>query len=182
MLANVKNNVLGTYRAVRPKHVPRYLAQFQWRFNRRFDLPEHPPASRPRGRTHAANAVSAAQIAGEPVGLALGSPKVPHVRLAQADSTASDFGRCSDMAPPAWDGPVDPEQTSSCGVRPEQQYEYQVQGTLPRADKYISERTFRHSGELRRLRCIYEAGLPNSNPRLIWTHVGLQPRLVDLCQ
>lgn len=26
------------HRAVRPKLVPRYLAQFQWRFNRRFDL------------------------------------------------------------------------------------------------------------------------------------------------
>jgi len=38
VLANVKNNVLGMYRAVRPKHVPRYLSQFQWRFNRRFDL------------------------------------------------------------------------------------------------------------------------------------------------
>jgi transposase-like protein len=38
VLANVKNNVLGMYRSVRPKHVPRYLAQFQWRFNRRFDL------------------------------------------------------------------------------------------------------------------------------------------------
>jgi hypothetical protein len=38
MLSNVKNNVLGIHRAVCPKHVPRYLAQFQWRFNRRFDL------------------------------------------------------------------------------------------------------------------------------------------------
>jgi hypothetical protein len=34
----MKNNVLGMYRAVRLKHVPCYLAQFQWRFNRRFDL------------------------------------------------------------------------------------------------------------------------------------------------
>jgi hypothetical protein len=32
------SGVLGMHRAVRPKLVPRYLAQFQWRFNRRFDL------------------------------------------------------------------------------------------------------------------------------------------------
>jgi len=30
--------MLGTYRAIRPKHVPRYLASFAYRFNRRFDL------------------------------------------------------------------------------------------------------------------------------------------------
>ena len=27
--------MLGTYRAVRAKHVPRYLAEFEYRFNRR---------------------------------------------------------------------------------------------------------------------------------------------------
>ena len=30
--------MVGTYRAVREKHVPRYLAEFEYRFNRRYDL------------------------------------------------------------------------------------------------------------------------------------------------
>ena len=38
MLGNVKNAIHGTYHAVRPKHLPRYLAEFSYRFNRRFDL------------------------------------------------------------------------------------------------------------------------------------------------
>ncbi|MEJ2612706.1 MAG: transposase, partial [Candidatus Thiodiazotropha sp.] len=39
MLGNVKNSLLGTFHAIREKHVPRYLAEFEYRFNRRFDLP-----------------------------------------------------------------------------------------------------------------------------------------------
>jgi hypothetical protein len=69
VLANVKNNVLGMHSAVRPKHVPRYLAQFQWRFNR-------------------------------PMGLTVS------IWIAQADQTASDLDRCSDIAPPGSDGSV----------------------------------------------------------------------------
>jgi len=38
MLGNVKSALLGTYRAIRDKHVPRYLASFGYRFNRRYDL------------------------------------------------------------------------------------------------------------------------------------------------
>lgn len=38
MLGNVKNAMHGTYRAIRAKHLPRYLAEFAYRFNRRFDL------------------------------------------------------------------------------------------------------------------------------------------------
>jgi hypothetical protein len=38
LLGNVKNALLGTYHAVHPKHLPRYLAEFCYRFNRRFDL------------------------------------------------------------------------------------------------------------------------------------------------
>ncbi len=30
--------LVGTYRAVREKHVPRYLAEFEYQFNRRYDL------------------------------------------------------------------------------------------------------------------------------------------------
>ncbi|MCU7805618.1 MAG: IS1595 family transposase [Candidatus Thiodiazotropha sp. (ex Lucinoma borealis)] len=40
MLGNVKNSLLGTFHAIREKHVPRYLAKFEYRFNRRFNLPE----------------------------------------------------------------------------------------------------------------------------------------------
>jgi hypothetical protein len=38
MLGNVKNAMHGTYHAIRAKHLPRYLAEFSYRFNRRFDL------------------------------------------------------------------------------------------------------------------------------------------------
>ncbi len=37
-LSNIKAALVGTYRAVREKHVPRYLAEFEYRFNRRYDL------------------------------------------------------------------------------------------------------------------------------------------------
>ncbi len=30
--------MVGTYRAVQAKHVPRYLAEFEYRFNRRYQL------------------------------------------------------------------------------------------------------------------------------------------------
>ena len=33
-----KAAILGTYRAISSKHVPRYLAEFEYRFNRRYDL------------------------------------------------------------------------------------------------------------------------------------------------
>ncbi|MES9958204.1 MAG: IS1595 family transposase [Sedimenticola sp.] len=38
MLGNVKNALLGTFHAIEEKHVPRYLAEFEYRFNRRFKL------------------------------------------------------------------------------------------------------------------------------------------------
>ena len=37
-LDNIKAAITGTYRAVNSKHVPRYLAKFECRFNRRYDL------------------------------------------------------------------------------------------------------------------------------------------------
>ncbi len=43
MIGNVKNAVTGTYHAVRPQHLPRYLAEFCYRFNRRFQLKEMLP-------------------------------------------------------------------------------------------------------------------------------------------
>src|SRR5215218_2158901 len=38
VLANVKNSLLATHRAVAAKHLPRYLGAFAWPFNRRFVL------------------------------------------------------------------------------------------------------------------------------------------------
>src|ERR1700677_3232220 len=37
-LGNIKAAIVGTYRAIEQKHVPRYLAEFESRFNRRYDL------------------------------------------------------------------------------------------------------------------------------------------------
>ena len=37
-LGNIKAALVGTYRDVREKHAPRYLAEFECRFNRRYDL------------------------------------------------------------------------------------------------------------------------------------------------
>ncbi len=39
MQCNVKNALRGTYHAIRAKHLPHYLAEFHYRFNRRYDLP-----------------------------------------------------------------------------------------------------------------------------------------------
>ncbi len=38
MIGNVKNSIHGTYHAVSERHVPRYLAEFCFRFNGRFEL------------------------------------------------------------------------------------------------------------------------------------------------
>lgn len=38
VLGNLKNSLRGTYHGVRKKHIPRYLAEFQYRFNRRYEL------------------------------------------------------------------------------------------------------------------------------------------------
>ncbi|MGH8757864.1 MAG: IS1595 family transposase, partial [Burkholderiales bacterium] len=43
MLANLKRMLLGTYRAIKPKHLPRYFAEFQYRFNRRYKLEDMTP-------------------------------------------------------------------------------------------------------------------------------------------
>ena len=40
VLGNVKCAIIGTYRAISTKHVPRYLSSFAYRFNRRFSLPD----------------------------------------------------------------------------------------------------------------------------------------------
>ena len=38
VLGNIKCAIVGTFRAVRKKHAPRLLAEFEYRFNRRYDL------------------------------------------------------------------------------------------------------------------------------------------------
>ncbi len=38
IIGNVKRAINGTYHAINPKHLPRYLAEFCYRFNRRFNL------------------------------------------------------------------------------------------------------------------------------------------------
>ena len=38
MLGNIKNALHGTYHAMHSKHLPSYLAEFEYRFNRRFQL------------------------------------------------------------------------------------------------------------------------------------------------
>jgi transposase-like protein len=37
-LGNIKAAITGTYRSIASEHVPRYLAEFEYRFNRRYDL------------------------------------------------------------------------------------------------------------------------------------------------
>ena len=39
VLANIKTAIAATYRAGAKKHAPRRLAEFAYRFNRRYDLP-----------------------------------------------------------------------------------------------------------------------------------------------
>ena len=43
MIGNVKNAITGTYHAINPKHLPRYLAEFCYRYNRRFQLEDRLP-------------------------------------------------------------------------------------------------------------------------------------------
>ncbi len=38
MIGNVKRSIHGTYHSVSPKHLPRYLAEFSFRFNNRFQM------------------------------------------------------------------------------------------------------------------------------------------------
>ena len=43
VLANIKTAIAATFRAGARKHAPRRLAEFAWRFNRRYDLPSMIP-------------------------------------------------------------------------------------------------------------------------------------------
>ena len=62
-IGNIKNAIRGTYHAVRPKHVPRYLAQYEYRFNRPLPFGGHDPDASRLGRTaNPAHALPDAQI------------------------------------------------------------------------------------------------------------------------
>ncbi len=58
MLGNVKNALHGTYHALCPKYLQRYLSEFCYRFNRRFDLARFGTASHCRCGAHAADELS----------------------------------------------------------------------------------------------------------------------------
>ena len=40
-ISNVKGSITGTLRSCDARHTPRYLAAFEWRYNRRFELPKN---------------------------------------------------------------------------------------------------------------------------------------------
>ena len=43
MTGNVKNSITGTYHWIEAKHLARYLAEYCYRFNRRFTLKDMRP-------------------------------------------------------------------------------------------------------------------------------------------
>jgi hypothetical protein len=43
MIGHVKNAIKGTYHSINPRHLPRYLAEFCYRHNRRFQLEDMIP-------------------------------------------------------------------------------------------------------------------------------------------
>jgi len=43
MIGNIKNAMRGSYHSINSRHLPRYLAEFCYRFNRRFDLRQMMP-------------------------------------------------------------------------------------------------------------------------------------------
>ena len=57
-LANIKGAITGTCRSCDPQHTERYLAAYEWRFNRRFELDKKGRAPRPRRRPNRAQALS----------------------------------------------------------------------------------------------------------------------------
>ena len=61
-LGNIKAAITGTYRAINSKHVPRYLAEFEYRFNRRYDLAAMIPRLAWAARPNHTEALSAPEI------------------------------------------------------------------------------------------------------------------------
>jgi transposase-like protein len=61
-LGNIKASITGTYRAISTQHVPRYLAEFECRFNRRYDLAAMIPPSHMGRGADATHALPPAQV------------------------------------------------------------------------------------------------------------------------
>ena len=61
ILGNIKSALRGAYHAIRPKYAQRYLAEFEYRFNRR--PARHHPQTGLRGAADAADAGTATQVA-----------------------------------------------------------------------------------------------------------------------
>ena len=57
VLANIKTSIVGTYKAVRKKHMVRTLAEVEWRFNNR----RHGPRPRLRRRSRQTGPLLVAQ-------------------------------------------------------------------------------------------------------------------------
>ncbi len=53
MIGNIKNSMKGSYHSINSKHLPRYLAEFCYRFNRRFNLKDMMPRFFMRGDENA---------------------------------------------------------------------------------------------------------------------------------
>ena len=62
MLGNLKRSIDGTYHAIDAKHLPRYLAGFSYRFNRRYKLADLVPRLRLRFDEHATHAVPPSKV------------------------------------------------------------------------------------------------------------------------
>jgi hypothetical protein len=62
VLDKVKNALHGTYHNANSQCLPRCLAEFCYRFNRRFDLAPMLPRLGGRRRAHAANALPPARV------------------------------------------------------------------------------------------------------------------------
>ena len=93
ILGNIKNALRGTYHAIRPKYAQRYLSEFEYRFNRRFDLPDmrlRDGAYRPLPAVTVLPSPGVA-VASDMLGLALRDVREePMVRLS-APATAQDL-------------------------------------------------------------------------------------------
>jgi hypothetical protein len=61
-LGNIKSAITGTYRTIRDKHVPRYLAEFEYRFNRQIRSRRHDATPRLSRTPNPADAIPPPQI------------------------------------------------------------------------------------------------------------------------
>ena len=60
-LGNIKGAITGTCRAIRPQYAARYLAAYEYRYNRRFDLGQIVPPSQKSQPKQRQNSINAAR-------------------------------------------------------------------------------------------------------------------------